>query len=201
MYCQDSQKEKSWQAYTNIANYLEEHLFKDSEKHGRLARTAAFYVAVEKGNTEMVEDMLNSLEDKFSINVFIHVRALPGLVFPSGSYYNEPIMITPVALALRRQDVKMLSLLCSHPWGQIPMFKGNPEVERNKVVSLCLDILREDSNFFKNPVLTDFLDQQPDQSITSQCYSTSSVKWSVSIAEVFCAVEEEDTEGLKRLFK
>ena len=145
--------------------------------------------------------MLNKFEGKFSNNVFTHVRALPGLVFPSGSYYNDPIMITPVAVALRRQDVKMLSLLCSHPWGKLPMFKGHPEVERNKVASLSLDILRDDSDFFKNPVLTDFLDQQPDQRITSQCYSTSSVKGSVSIAEVFRAVEEVDIERVKKLFK
>ena len=106
-------------------------------------------------------------------------------------------MITPVALALRRLDVKMLNLLCSHPWGQIPMFKGNPEVERNKVVSLCLDILREDSDFFKNPVLADLLDQQPDQRNTNYCYSSSSVKWSVCIAEVFHA----DIERVKKLFR
>ena len=117
------------------------------------------------------------------------MRALPGQVFTSLSYNDDPILITPVALALRKQDVKMLSLLCSHSWGKIPMFKGHPEVERNKVVSLCLYILREDADFFKNPILTDLLNQQPDQRITSKIYSTSSVKWSLEVAEVFHAVE------------
>ena len=116
------------------------------------------------------------------------MRTLPGKVFPARSYDDVPILTTPVALALKRKNVKMLSLLCSHQYGKIPMFKGHPERERSKVVSLCLEVLREDGDFFSNLALVEFLDQQLDQRNTSQIYSTSSVKWSVRIAEVFYAV-------------
>ena len=185
----DPGKEKLRKAYANIATYLEENLIKDSNEHGKLARTAAFFLAVEEGDTEMVQNMLEKSSESYHQHFFTNMRALPGQVFTSMSYNDDPILITPVALALRKQDVKMLCLLCSHSWGKIPMFKGHPEVERNKVVSLCLYILRGDADFFKNPILTDLLNQPPDQRNASQIYSTSSVKWSLEVAEVFHAVE------------
>ena len=61
--------------------------------------------------------------------------------------------------------------------------------------------MREDGDFFKNLALTEFLDQQPDQRNTRQIYSTSSVKWSVRVSEVFHAAELEDIEQARKLFQ
>ena len=203
IYIKDPAKEKSRTAYLNIATFLEENLHKDSE-HGKLARTAALHVAVEEGNLDTVQEMLARF--KMNIHFFTYMRSVPGMVFSTGSFIHEPILITPVALALRQRDVKMISLLCSHEWGRKPMFKGilrDPEMTRDLVVTLCLDVLRADDDFFKNPVLKTLLDQQPIDHLGNklQVYNQCSVQWAVCIAEVFIAVESKNFKLLKNLFE
>ena len=49
VYCKDSTKEKSREAYNNIAiYYLEANLFKESDQHSRLVRISEFFLAVEE---------------------------------------------------------------------------------------------------------------------------------------------------------
>ena len=81
LYRKDPTKEKSREAYNNIAIYLEANLFIDSDQHSRLARTTEFFLAVEEGKTGPVENMLRKFPDDFHLHFFTHMRTLPGKVF------------------------------------------------------------------------------------------------------------------------
>ena len=192
-------KEASRGLYTSLASYLEDILFRNSEDYGKLARTAKLFLAAETGDTDTVEDILSKFKPK--THFYLHMRSVHCHIFPSGVYDHSRIFVTPVALALRKRDVKMLSLLCSHSVGREPMFRGqgtNPEIEQRKVVTLALEAIRDDQDFFNNTVLTDLLDQQPQN--TGGMYSTRSVNWSVKMAEVFHAVELNDLKKIQGIF-
>ena len=198
----DPTSRKSQIAYANLTSFLEENLFQTSGQHEALRSTVTLYLAVEEGDADSAEEILNEIVD--SSGVIPYMRALPGAIFPSGSYQNDPVLVTPVALALKQKDIKMLSLLCSF-WQKEAMFQEavsrDSHRERDRVTSLCLEIIREDTDFFKNPVLRELLEPPAHLDNVTHINSLNTLKWSVKVAEVFLAVETKNLEQLKEIVK
>ena len=155
---------------------------------------------MEDGDADSAEEILTEIGDNCGVIPFM--RALPGALFPYESYQNDPVLVTPVALALKKKDIKMLSLLCRF-WQKEGIFqeigKRNPQRERDRVTSLCLEIMRDDSDFFKNPILRELLEPPAHLDNVTHIHSLNTFKWSVKVAEVFLAVELKNLEQLKEI--
>ena len=122
IYSCDPAKEESHQnIYKNLAGYLEENLYKDCATYGQIARTAKLFLEVENGGHHRVEDLLKTFQTQLHFHK--HMRVIPGMIFPIGSFYEEVVHVTPVALALRQRDIRMVNLLCKYRWGKQTMFK------------------------------------------------------------------------------
>ena len=114
------------------------------------------------------------------------MRAIPGEIFPIGSYDKDPVLVTPVALALRRRDIKILQLFVRHPLGRELMCKRRTlESSGHLIVSLFLNILREDETFFETDDMI--------------CWTESADSVNLVVAKVFKAVENNDPKKVKGL--
>ena len=176
-----------------MTSYLEENLYKDSREIGKVARTAEMFQAVEEGDADTVEAMLQKIRSNMDYN-YSYMWTPPGLIFPLECYENSPIYASPMALALKQKDVKMLSLLCSSAWCRLPLF-CEPIHAYNKATTLCFGVLQSDKDFFKNPLLADLPCQAADDTGMTQ-----TMKWSVRLAEVFMAVGTKNLQEVKSLF-
>ena len=196
----DPRRGKTQTSYANLTTFLEDNLFQASGEHEAFRKAVSLFLAVEDEDADSAEEILTEIGDNCGVIPFM--RALPGALFPYGSYQNDPVLVTPVALALKQKDIKMLSLLCSC-WRKEGIFqeigKRNPQRERDRVTSLCLEIMRDDSDFFKNPILRELLEPPAHLDNVTHIHSLNTFKWSVKVAEVFLAVELKNLEQLKEI--
>ena len=135
--------------YKSLASYLEENLYRETEQYGKIARTAAIFLAVENRDKVTVDIFLDDFPNRS--HFYKHMRTIPGQIFPKDAFLQHLINVSPVALALRQKDVGMLQLLHKSIWGKELMFTKKV-MQLN--VNLCLELLREDEAFFENPDLS-----------------------------------------------
>ena len=96
-YSYDKAKVESQQkAYMALASFLEESLYQGCEQYGQIARTARLFLAVDEGDSATVQRILDEFKKKFHFQTYM--RAIPGEIFPIGSYDKDPVLVIPLPL-------------------------------------------------------------------------------------------------------
>ena len=183
IYSSDSSKCEAYKtALKNLSKYLEESLLNGFQ----IERTTWLFLSVEKSDYETVKDLLERYPKHCQFTSYI--RAIPGIIFPKDSYRGEVIQINPVAIALRKGDIKMLNLLCHYPRYQTPPLGMTGKWKMD--ITLCCDILRDNEDFFDNPDLPN---------VPFQFQFATSIESSVLAAKLFRACEKSDLNRVKEI--
>ena len=188
IYSSDNTKVESLQtAFRCLASYLEETIVTFC-RGSHIIRTTKLFTAVEESDYQGVHELLERFPEKNHFESYM--RAIPGSLFPKEVYKDDNIEINPVAIALHKKDIRMLNLLCiSSPYKDSPL--GMTRRWRMDV-TLCLDILRKDEQFFENPelVISAFHFHFP-----------TSIESPVIAAKLFRACEENRLDRVKELME
>ena len=92
-------QEQSKTMYKSLASYLEENLYRETEQYGKIARTAALFLAVENRDKVTVEKMLDDFPNRS--HFYKHMRTIPGQIFPKDVFLQHPINVSCFLLFAR----------------------------------------------------------------------------------------------------
>ena len=135
VHSRDPLKAQSREDYLRLKHYLEEKLAKDSEELEKLVRTSTIFLATEHGDSNTVESLVTKMRKG---DFFTYFLIPPGLLFPPNSYGGGPMRATPVAVALKQLDVKLLSVLRSGHWGRVRWSRSKASPRNSCVLAMAL---------------------------------------------------------------
>ena len=185
--------------YKELIKYLNDTLDNENDDYEKLVRTTKLYLAVEGSDHTAVRDIIEQFPAQ--TDYITYIQAMPGVIFPRGAYDDEAFLITPLTLALKHQDAEMVNILCSLDdsankmnesketwcWGVQPLIKRKiTGFCRKRKLSLCLEVLRNDEQFFESMNLNAFK-------------STLMADFTLQIAKVILAIEKSNSDEVKTL--